>query len=66
MAADPFRVFGKDELSAEVWGRRAGGNVSAVKMSVSRVRRALVRAGAPQGRFLISLHGVGWALTRPT
>jgi hypothetical protein len=34
-------------------------------MSVSRVRRALVGAGAPQGRFMISLHGVGWAFTRP-
>lgn len=65
MAAEPFRVFSKHELAAEVWGRRASGTGSAVKMSVSRVRRALVRAGAPQGRFLISLHAVGWALTRP-
>jgi DNA-binding response OmpR family regulator len=66
MAAESFKVFGKDELSAEVWGRKPSGQPNAVKMSVSRVRRALVRAGAPQGRFLISLHGVGWALTRPT
>ena len=65
MAADPFRVFGKDELSAEVWGRRASVRPNAVKMSVSRVRQALVGAGAPQGRFFVSLHGVGWALTRP-
>lgn len=64
MAAEPFRVFGKDELLVEVWGRGAGG-ANAVKMSVSRVRRALVRAGAPSGRFMVSLHGVGWALTRP-
>ena len=65
MAADPFRVFGKDELLAEVWGRGASGSANAVKMSVSRVRRALVEAGAPRDRFFISLHGVGWALTRP-
>jgi DNA-binding response OmpR family regulator len=66
MAADPFRVFGKDELLVEVWGRGAKGGENAVKMSVSRVRRALVAAGAPQDRFMISLYGVGWALTRPT
>jgi DNA-binding response OmpR family regulator len=66
MAADPFRVFGKDELLVEVWGRGRKGGENAVKMSVSRVRRALVAAGAPQDRFMVSLHGVGWALTRPT
>lgn len=66
MAADPFRVFGKDELLAEVWCRRSGDGANAVKMSVSRVRRALVGAGAPRGRFMLSRHGVGWALTRPT
>lgn len=64
LAADPYRVFGKDELAAAVWGQ-AGGRANAVKMSVSRVRQALVQAGAPQGRFMVSLHGVGWALTRP-
>ena len=65
MAAEPYRVFGKDELTAEVWGRRAEDRGGAVKVAVCRVRLALVRAGAPQGRFMVSLHGVGWALTRP-
>lgn len=62
MAAEPCRVFGKDELAAEVW--RRPGRTEAVKVSVSRVRRALVVAGAPADRFLVSVHGVGWALTR--
>jgi DNA-binding response OmpR family regulator len=62
MAAEPCRVFGRDELAAEVWRRQVGAN--AVKVSVSRVRRALVAAGAPADRFLVSVHGVGWALTR--
>lgn len=66
MAADPFRVFARDELLAHVWRRPATGRSNAVNTSVSRVRRALVRAGARQGRFMVSLHGVGWALTRPT
>ena len=65
MATDPHRVFGKSELAGEVWGRNGKGHANAVKMSISRVRQALVRAGAPQGQFMISLHGVGWALTRP-
>jgi two-component system, OmpR family, response regulator len=64
MAAEPGRVFGRDELAAEVWRRT--GRANAVKVSVSRLRRALVVAGAPAGRFLVSVHGVGWALSRPT
>ena len=53
MAADPFRVFGKDELAAEVWRVRGKDQGAAVKVGVCRVRRALVRAGAPQGRFMV-------------
>jgi DNA-binding response OmpR family regulator len=64
LAADPFRVFAKDELLAAVW-RRGAERGNAVNTSVSRLRRALVAAGAPEGRFLLSVHGVGWALTRP-
>lgn len=64
MAADPFRVFAKDELLASVW-RRGRERTNAVNTSVSRVRRALEAAGAPKGRFMLSVHGVGWALTRP-
>ena len=66
MAADPFRLFGKDQLAAEVWGGRGEDRRGAAKVAVCRVRQALVRAGAPSGRFMVSLHGVGWALTRPT
>jgi len=65
MAVDPFRVFARDLLLATVWRRVPGTRTNAVNTSVSRVRRALVRAGAPRGLFMLSLHGVGWALTRP-
>jgi two-component system response regulator BaeR len=61
MAAEPCRVFGRDELAAEVWRRPK--RAEAVKVSVSRLRRALVAAGAPADRFLVSVHGVGWSLT---
>jgi DNA-binding response OmpR family regulator len=63
MAAEPCRVFARDELVAEVWRRPR--RADAVKVSVSRLRRALVAAGAPGDRFVVSVHGVGWALTRP-
>ncbi|HET6869485.1 MAG TPA: winged helix-turn-helix domain-containing protein [Solirubrobacteraceae bacterium] len=62
MAAAPERVFARDELAAEVWRRPK--RADAVKVSVSRLRRALVAAGAPADRFLVSVHGVGWSLTR--
>jgi DNA-binding response OmpR family regulator len=65
LAADPYRVFGKDELVRMVWDRSPNGHTNTVNTSVSRLRRALVRAGAPAGLFLLSLHGVGWALSRP-
>jgi len=64
MAADPYRVFAKDELLRLVW-RRGPQRTNAVNTSVSRVRRALEAVGAPRGRFMLSVHGVGWALTRP-
>lgn len=62
MAREPTRVFSRDELAAEVW--RRPGRANAVKVSVSRLRRTLVAAGAPPDRFLTSVHGVGWALIR--
>jgi DNA-binding response OmpR family regulator len=65
MAAEPFRVFGKDELLRTVWRRKTEGESCAVKIAVSKLRRALVRAGAPRERFLVSLYGVGWALCQP-
>lgn len=65
MAADPFRVFGKDELAAAVWGSRGVDRSNAVKMAVGRVRRALVLAGALRGEWMLSVYGVGWALARP-
>lgn len=63
-AADPYRVLSKGELASAVW-REAGARANAVNTSVSRLRRALVAAGAAPGAWLLSVHGVGWALTRP-
>ena len=65
MASEPYRVFAKDELLREVWRRPPGERTNSVNTSIGRIRRALVRAGAPSDTFMLSLHGVGWALTRP-
>jgi DNA-binding response OmpR family regulator len=62
MAAEPYRVFGKDELAGVVWCDPAADCSNAVKTSVSRLRRALVAAGAPSGAILCSRHGIGWGL----
>src|SRR5579884_4221832 len=55
---------GVREGRARCAGVAAARRAEAVKVSVSRLRRALVAAGAPGGRFLVSVHGVGWSLTR--
>ncbi len=65
LAAEPSRVFGKDELFRAVWRCDATAGSCAVKLAVSKLRRALVAAGAPRERFLVSLYGVGWALVQP-
>jgi DNA-binding response OmpR family regulator len=62
MALEPARVFGTDELAHLVWQRRWDGRSCAVKLAVSKLRRALVAAGAPGGEFLVAVHGIGWAL----
>ena len=68
MAAQPTRVFSKDELLREVWGARSTTKDLSrrrVVASVSHLRGLLVSAGAPRGTYLISLHDVGWSLLRP-
>jgi DNA-binding response OmpR family regulator len=62
MAADPARVFAKDELAQLVW-RDAAAALNAVRLAVGRVRTALVAAGAPRGTYLVSSYGVGWSLS---
>jgi site-specific recombinase XerD len=56
LAGDPYRVFSKGELVSAVW-RDGGARSNAVNTSVSRLRRALVAAGAPPGAWLLSVHG---------
>jgi DNA-binding response OmpR family regulator len=61
-AADPFRLFGRVELAEVVWRDRAAAGSGALKTSVSRLRRALIAAGAPAGMVLVGSRGIGWRL----
>jgi DNA-binding response OmpR family regulator len=58
-AADPERVFGKQELLRAVWGYRSSGSTRTVDSHASRLRRKLEACG---GRWVINVWGVGYRL----
>lgn len=59
LAAEPTRVFTKQELLRDVWGYRAPGRTRTVDSHASRLRRKL----DPQaGRFVVNCWGVGYRL----
>jgi len=60
LAAEPHRVFTKEELLREVWGFRALGRTRTLESHASRLRRKLcVRA---DGRYIVNVWGVGYRL----
>lgn len=65
LARDPYRVFAKNELLRDVWGHRMIAPTNAVNTCVAKLGQRLARTGANRSEWLINLHGVGWALTRP-
>lgn len=65
LARDPRRVFTKAELLRDVWGYRAPGRTRTLDSFASRLRRKLLAAGAPEGRYVVSMWGVGYSLLRP-
>jgi DNA-binding response OmpR family regulator len=60
LAAEPKRVFTKQELLREVWGFRAQGATRTLDSHASRLRRKLTGAG---GDWVINVWGVGYRLT---
>jgi DNA-binding response OmpR family regulator len=60
LAADPRRVFAKDELLRVVWGYRASGSTRTVDSHASRLRRKLERDDAR--RWVVNVWGVGYRL----
>jgi DNA-binding response OmpR family regulator len=62
LAAEPHRVFGKDELLRDVWGFRSMGRTRTLDSHASRLRRKLDPESA---RFVVNCWGVGYRLIEP-
>jgi DNA-binding response OmpR family regulator len=59
LAADPTRVFSKEELLREVWGYRSPGKTRTLDSHASRLRRKLDPGGC---RYVINCWGIGYRL----
>ncbi len=60
LAAEPYRVFTKEELLREVWGFRALGRTRTLESHASRLRKKLRGAGGDN--FIVNVWGVGYRL----
>lgn len=60
LAAEPYRVFTKEELLREVWGFRALGRTRTLESHASRLRKKLRVAGGDE--FVVNVWGVGYRL----
>ena len=59
LAADPHRVFTKEELLRDVWGFRSMGRTRTLDSHASRLRRKL---DPEAGRYVVTCWGVGYRL----
>lgn len=59
LAAEPHRVFTKQELLRDVWGFRSQGRTRTLDSHASRLRRKL---DPEHGRYVINCWGVGYRL----
>jgi DNA-binding response OmpR family regulator len=62
LAAEPTRVFTKEELLRDVWGYRSLGHTRTLEAHASRLRRKLDPDG---GTFVLNCWGVGYRLVEP-
>ena len=62
LAAEPSRVFSKEELLREVWGYRSMGHTRTLEAHCSRLRRKL---DPDNGRYVVNCWGVGYRLVGP-
>jgi DNA-binding response OmpR family regulator len=60
LAAEPYRVFTKEELLREVWGFRALGRTRTLESHASRLRKKL-RVDC-EDRYVVNVWGVGYRL----
>jgi len=59
LAAEPRRVFTKEELLRDIWGYRVPGRTRTLDSHASRLRRKL---DPERGRFVVNCWGVGYRL----
>ncbi len=59
LAAEPSRVFTKEELLRDVWGFRSMGRTRTLDSHASRLRRKL---DPESGRYVVNVWGVGYRL----
>lgn len=59
LAAEPHRVFTKQELLRDVWGFRSEGRTRTLDSHASRLRRKL---DPEHGRYVVNCWGVGYRL----
>ena len=59
LAAEPTRVFTKEELLRDVWGFRSMGRTRTLDSHASRLRRKL---DPEAGRYVVNCWGVGYRL----
>ena len=64
LAADPVRVFTKEELLRDVWGFQLMGSTRTLDSHASRVRRKLLSEERGR-RWIVNVWGVGYRLTDP-
>jgi DNA-binding response OmpR family regulator len=64
LAREPTRVYTKAELLRDIWDYRSPGRTRTLDSHASRLRSKLVAAGAPKGRYVIAVWGVGYSLVR--
>lgn len=60
LAAEPTRVFTKEELLRDVWGFKLMGSTRTLDSHASRLRRKLTPSGR---RWIVNVWGVGYRLT---
>jgi DNA-binding response OmpR family regulator len=60
LAAEPFRVWTKEQLLRDVWGFRALGRTRTLESHASRIRKKL--CVEPDDRFVVNVWGVGYRM----
>ena len=60
LAAEPTRVYTKEELLRDVWGFKLMGSTRTLDSHASRLRRKLTPSGR---RWIVNVWGVGYRLT---